>query len=86
MKNRSILPVVAIVFLALAIAVEEVQLVSNFGRRFGRSLKKKSTFRNKFERQEKLNSSPLVQNEYEVGNPFDEYRLVAGEKQDFQGQ
>lgn len=81
MKNRSFLLVVTMVVLVLAIAVEEVQLVSNYGRRFGRSLKKKHTLRNKFERQEKFNSSPLVQNGYQDGNPFHEYPLVAREEQ-----
>ena len=81
MKNHSFLLVVTMVVLVLAIAVEEVQLVSNYGRRFGRSLKKKHNLRNKFERQEKFNSSPLVQNGYQDGNPFHEYPLVAREEQ-----
>jgi len=39
MKN--LVPVVAVLVVVLVIAVQEVQLVSNWGRRFGRSLDKK---------------------------------------------
>jgi len=38
---KSLVPVVAVLVVVLVIAVQEVQLVSNWGRRFGRSLDKK---------------------------------------------
>ena len=38
---KSLVPVVAVLVVVLAISVQEVQLVSNWGRRFGRSLDKK---------------------------------------------
>jgi len=38
---KSLVPVVAVLVVVLVIAVQEVQLVSNWGRRFGRSLNKK---------------------------------------------
>lgn len=76
MKSRSFVPIVAIVVLVLANAFEEVQLVSNFGRRFGRSLMKKHPLRKTFEPQE---ASPLVHDEDEVGDPrrFNEYQKVS---------
>lgn len=38
---KSLVPVVAVLVVFLVIAVQEVQLVANWGRRFGRSLDKK---------------------------------------------
>jgi len=76
---KSLVPAVAVLVVVLVIAVQEVQLVSNWGRRFGRSLDKKysngKTHRRQmqFHRQETF---PKFEDENEGGQSFNEHLPV----------
>ncbi|KAJ7383585.1 hypothetical protein OS493_026769 [Desmophyllum pertusum] len=76
MKGRSFVSVVAILVLVLVIAVQEVQLVHNMGRRFGRSLGKNyrpgriHRGQVQFYRQQ---TSPQMEDEDEGGQFFNDY-------------
>lgn len=78
MKNHTFVPVVA-VLVVLLIAVQEVQLVSNWGRRFGRSLDKKYNTGRTYRRQMQCDSQgtfPKIEDEDEGGQPFNEHLPV----------
>ena len=72
---KSLVPVVAVLVVVLVIAVQEVQLVSNWGRRFGRSLDNGKTHRRQIRiyRQETF---PNVEDENEGGQSFNEHLPV----------
>ena len=76
---KSLVPVVAVLVVLLVIAVQEVQLVSNWGRRFGRSLDKKygngrtHSRQMEFYRQETF---PTVEDEDGGGQSFNEHLPV----------
>lgn len=78
MKSHTFVPVVA-VLVVLVIAVQEVQLVSNWGRRFGRSLDKKYNTEKTHRRQVEFNSKgtiPQIEDEDGGGRPFNEHLPV----------
>ena len=83
---KSLVPVVAVLVVVLVIAVQEVQLVSSWGRRFGRSLDKKyskgrmQTPQIQFHRQDKF---PTVEHEDGGGQPFNEHLPVNIHKYSF---
>ena len=76
---KSLVPVVAVLFVVLSIAVQEVQLVSNWGRRFGRTLDQKYSKRRMRTRQMQLyrqEKFPTVDDEDGGSLPVNEHLPV----------
>lgn len=76
MKSNSFLPVVAVLIIVLVLAVQEVQLVNNWGRRFGRSFDKKYSPGRTLRRSEvqfyRQQAFPRFEDENGRGQPLDE--------------
>ena len=73
---KSIVPVVAVLVVVLVIGVQEVQLVSSWGRRFGRSLDKKFSNAKTHRRQMQLlcqETFPVVGDDDGGGQTFNEH-------------
>ena len=76
---KSLVPVVAVLVVVLSIAVQEVQLVSNWGRRFGRTLDQKYSKRRMRTRQMQLYSQekfPTVEYQDGGSQPVNEHQPV----------